>query len=130
MLWSSELLVGVENLQNDKWECVFSPRKEMDGHKVFKRRKKFSDGDRYSIADWSGDYPDETDDGPLWIDLDEPLIVRPPIPDYANPEQHEYLMQTRRMILWDDGKNTMLSKGTFRFLKEELKMDVLFKQYR
>jgi hypothetical protein len=129
-MMSTEILVGVENLQNEKWECVFSPRKEMKGHKVFKRRKQFSDGYRYSIADWSGNYPDDTDDGPLWINLDEPLIVRPPMPLRENPDQHEYLMKTRRMIVWDDGNNTTLGKSTFRFLKEELMMDVLFKQYR
>ena len=121
------LLVGVDNLQNDKWECVYSPSKEMKGHKVFKRRKKFSDGDRYSIADWSGDYPDETDDGPLWVDLDEPLIVCSVLPDEVTAARSS---RYRRMILWDDGKSTILNKGTFRFLKEELKMDVLFKQYR
>ena len=121
------LLVGVDNLQNDKWECVYSPSKEMKGHKVFKRRKKFSDGDRYSIADWSGDYPDETDDGPLWVDLDEPLIVCSVLPDEVTSARSS---RYSRMILWDEGKSTILNKGTFRFLKEELKMDVLFKQYR
>ena len=121
------LLVGVDNLQNDKWECVYSPSKEMKGHKVFKRRKKFSDGDRYSIADWSGDYPDETDDGPLWVDLDEPWIGCSVLPDEVTAARSS---RYRRMILWDDGKSTILNKGTFRFLKEELKMDVLFKQYR
>ncbi len=42
--------------------------KSETGHSYFRDR----DTNQIAIADQSGDYPDETDDGVLWLDLNEP----------------------------------------------------------
>lgn len=120
----SQMLVGVESLQNESWACVYSPRKEDIGHKVFKCRRS----GRYSIADWSGDFPNETDDGPCWINLETPLLVRKKLPEHLITEDNNHMRRTRYIVLYDDGKHTLLNKGTFRFLRDELKMDVDLRQ--
>lgn len=46
------------------WITLRMPRED-DGHKYFRDRAT----GRVAIADWSGDYPQQTDDGVLWLDL-------------------------------------------------------------
>lgn len=53
-----------------KWKTLRMPP-EMQGHKFFAA----PDG-RIAIADWSGDYPHQTDDGVLWLDPSRPMTVR------------------------------------------------------
>ena len=49
------------------WTLVFFD----GGHKYF-----FDENEKeYAVADGSGYYPDETDDGILWLNLSEPLSV-------------------------------------------------------
>lgn len=52
-----------------QWKTLRMPR-EMQGHKFFADQ----DG-RIAIADWSGHYPHETDDGVLWLDPGRPMSV-------------------------------------------------------
>jgi hypothetical protein len=65
---------------------------------------------RVSVKDMSGDYPDETDDGPLWIDLDRPVqfhfedrlgtadVGRATIPVIAERDTRSYVVG----VLWRD----------------------------
>lgn len=52
-----------------QWKTLRMPR-EMQGHKFFANE----DG-RIAIADWSGHYPHQTDDGPLWLDTSRAMNV-------------------------------------------------------
>lgn len=56
------------------WTTLRMPRFD-DGHKFFRDRAT----GRVAIADWSGDYPHQTDDGVLWLDLQS----RPMTVDFA-----------------------------------------------
>jgi hypothetical protein len=47
-----------------KWTPLRIPKVDR-GHKFFRDQ----DTGRVAIADWSGDYPHQTDDGVLWLDL-------------------------------------------------------------
>jgi hypothetical protein len=49
------------------WQLLFSS----DGHKYF--LDKLSG--KYAVADGSGYFPNETDDGVLWLDLQKPLTL-------------------------------------------------------
>lgn len=51
----------------NKWTFIFSD----GGHKYFFSEKE----KKYAVADGSGYYPNETDDGVLWLNLEEPLSV-------------------------------------------------------
>lgn len=42
----------------------------MKGHKLFS-----AENGRIAIADWSGDNPEQTDDGVLWLDPSEPMRI-------------------------------------------------------
>jgi hypothetical protein len=65
---------------------------------------------RISVKDMSGDYPDETDDGPLWIDHDRPVqfhfedrlgtadVGRATIPVIAERDTRSYVVG----VLWRD----------------------------
>jgi hypothetical protein len=65
---------------------------------------------RVSVKDMSGDYPDETDDGPLWIDRDRPVrfhfeerlgtadVGRATIPVIAERDTRTYVVG----VLWKD----------------------------
>ena len=65
---------------------------------------------RVSVKDMSGDYPDETDDGPLWIDHDRPVqfhfedrlgtadVGRATIPVIAERDTRSYVVG----VLWRD----------------------------
>lgn len=44
-----------------------------DGHRIFATLT--DDGLQYAIADDSGDLPEQTDDGILWLDETRPLLV-------------------------------------------------------
>ena len=44
-----------------------------DGHRLFMEDGEFEF--RWAIADDSGETPDQTDDGVLWLDLTEPLRI-------------------------------------------------------
>lgn len=52
------------------WEEV-APRGRPLSHGVFRDRHSGA----YAIADDSGHFPDETDDGVLWIDLNRPILL-------------------------------------------------------
>ncbi len=52
-----------------QWKCLRNPR-EMKGHKFFA-----DPTGRIALADWSGDTPDQTDDGVLWIDNRRPIRI-------------------------------------------------------
>lgn len=56
-------------MKNNKyeWELLFSN----SGHKYF--LDKFSG--KYAVADGSGYFPNETDDGILWLDTEKPLTL-------------------------------------------------------
>ena len=49
----------------DRFACIL---KSETGHSYFRDR----DTNQIAIADQSGEYPDETDDGVIWLDLNEP----------------------------------------------------------
>ena len=53
-----------------QWKTLRMPR-EMQGHKFFANE----DG-RIAIADWSGHYPHQTDDGVLWLDPGRAIEIR------------------------------------------------------
>jgi hypothetical protein len=65
---------------------------------------------RVSVKDMSGDYPDESDDGPLWIDRDRPVrfhfedrlgatdVGRATIPVIAERDTRTYVVG----VLWRD----------------------------
>ena len=50
-----------------EWTTLRWPR-EMQGHKFFLGKTG-----RIAIADWSGDTPEQTDDGVLWLDPSRPM---------------------------------------------------------
>lgn len=53
-----------------EWRLVFTvPR----CHKWFRDDRT----GRIAVADYSGHYPDETDDGVLWLDTTRPVSIRP-----------------------------------------------------
>lgn len=52
-----------------QWKCLRRPR-EMQGHKFFA-----DPTGRIALADWSGDTPDQTDDGVLWLDIKRPIRI-------------------------------------------------------
>lgn len=52
-----------------QWKCLRRPR-EMQGHKFFA-----DPTGRIALADWSGDTPDQTEDGVLWLDPHRPIRV-------------------------------------------------------
>ena len=72
MSWSYEYMTRKADLVNSKYKCVYSPGKYDAGHKIFKR---IGADNCYEIADWSGDFPDETDDGRLEIMTDHPITI-------------------------------------------------------
>lgn len=49
------------------WTMIRQPA-YMQGHKFFR-----SDKGDIAIADWSGRYPEDTDDGTLWLDGSRPI---------------------------------------------------------
>lgn len=53
-----------------KWNK--STRLEKGGHRVF---QSLVQPDKWAIADNSGVYPEDTDDGVLWLDFERPLRV-------------------------------------------------------
>jgi hypothetical protein len=46
-----------------RYQLLFRPRRASEGHKVFREVET----GRIAMADWSGFAPDETDDGPLYV---------------------------------------------------------------
>ena len=52
------------------WETLRMPA-YMQGHKFFKHIAS----KRIAIADWSGEFPEDTDDGVLWLDDSRPIVV-------------------------------------------------------
>ena len=52
-----------------EWRLLYMPPQEGEGHKLFMNDKGLS------ICDWSGDNPDEADDGPLYIRRDAPVTM-------------------------------------------------------
>lgn len=52
-----------------QWKTLRMPR-EMQGHKFFA-----DPSGRIAIADWSGKYPHQTDDGVLWLDPSRAMTV-------------------------------------------------------
>lgn len=55
---------------NRRWELVHCSGP--DHHKLFRR----ADTRRLAIADCSGRFPEDTDDGVLWVDDREPMTVK------------------------------------------------------
>jgi hypothetical protein len=53
-----------------KWTSLRIPKVNR-GHKFFRDQ----DTGRVAIADWSGDYPHQTDDGVLWLDLQDRSVT-------------------------------------------------------
>jgi hypothetical protein len=53
------------------WDCGSTSSGEFYGHTIF------LDGDsgRFSICDMSGEFPEETDDGVLWLDFTRPFML-------------------------------------------------------
>ena len=45
-----------------------------DGHRYFERTQG-KDRGRIGIGDQSGFFPDETDDGVLWLDQERPIVI-------------------------------------------------------
>ena len=72
-----------------------------DGHRVFRAGM----GRRWAIADNSGDLPENTDDGILWLDLDRPIaaagIATVPLKDEAG-KQSVFVTDVRTMLLLSD----------------------------
>ena len=63
-------------LKKSDWEWLLR-RETEDGHKLFIYNGPSSHlRSNIAIADFSGVYPHETDDGVLWIDLSKPMILR------------------------------------------------------
>jgi hypothetical protein len=59
-----------------KWEPAI--KLETRGHRIFRDDReayKAPELRRWAIADDSGDYPHTTDDGVLWLDFEQPIIV-------------------------------------------------------
>lgn len=52
------------------YSCLFAPP-HMHGHKVFVENET----GRISLADWSGHFPNQTDDGPLFVAPDAEIDV-------------------------------------------------------
>lgn len=55
------------------WITLRMPRED-DGHKYFRDRAT----GQVAIADWSGHYPHQTDDGVLWLDLNRAISLDVP----------------------------------------------------
>lgn len=68
-----------------KWTLIHTPRIAEDGHKLHRR----SDG-AVSITDWSGETPDETDDGPLIVEPGTIVTVH-----YEKPYGVIYIVPSR-----------------------------------
>lgn len=61
---------------NAQWNMVHYPKNAagkrcQDGHKLF----LCNESDQLAIADWSGCYPDETDDGILFVSTSRPVVL-------------------------------------------------------
>lgn len=92
-----------------KWEFV--AKLEKGGHRIFRA----PDG-RLAIADDSGDVPDETDDGILWLRTDAPLELCEPRGDYlpvSIPLLEERCQGTTRAQTGADGALWFLRNRIF-----------------
>jgi hypothetical protein len=70
---------------NTKNAWAFVGKLEKGGHRVFRSLRSATYG-RLALADNSGHYPDETDDGILWLRVEEPLELCAPRGDYLPVE--------------------------------------------
>jgi len=118
MSWSYEYMTRKADLVNSKYKCVYSSGKDGIGHKIF---KCIGADNCYEIADWSGDFPDETDDGRLEIMTDHPITIR---------DCDGRISRTVKVYCYrtgDDKGVVGLDYKTYMFVKRYLKMDVLLK---
>jgi len=79
------------------WTLVYSSRREGIGHKIFQDNSLL-----YSLADWSGVTPDDTDDGPLYVCENDPIVVR------IYNEKLQFIVTVRNAknnlgFVWTDG---------------------------
>lgn len=61
---------------NSQWSTLHYPKNAagnrcQDGHKLF----RCNEGGSIAIADWSGHYPDQTDDGILFVSKSRPVVL-------------------------------------------------------
>jgi len=67
------------------WEGAGTPLP--DGHRIF-LTYDYPDGVGWAIADDSGHYPDQTDDGILWLDPTRCLMIMTDDSDPDRPSEH------------------------------------------
>ena len=119
-------MLNKKHLKNKRYKCVYSSGKEWVGHKIFVGK---DDPTAVFIADWSGDFPDECDDGELRIKTKLPIRITP----YDGERTSRIVVVSKsRWDEWDeeeDGNDSVvgLDYGTYQFLKEYCKMDLLIK---
>jgi len=61
---------------NTQWSTLHYPKNAdgkrcQDGHKLF----RCNESGQLAIADWSGQYPDQTDDGILFVSTSRPVVL-------------------------------------------------------
>lgn len=70
-----------------------------DGHRIFRDNQAEV---RWAIADASGDTPEQTDDGVLWLDVTKPLVLSgyPMIPLKNDAGQQTRTITDGPTLLW------------------------------
>jgi hypothetical protein len=89
-----------------------------DGHKLF-----MDEGDGewgWALADESGETPDQTDDGVLWLDLTAPLTII--LDDSFDPPRESFAIP----LVDEDGKQTrsVTNARTMLFLARAFQWDI------
>ena len=123
-----EMLHKKKELRNSKYKCVYCSGKEGIGLKIFElltndktNQQFYGNKGSYEIADWSGDFPDETDDGRILIIQASPIIISSGDGTRIHRDVGVYSYK-------DDAQSRVgLDYDTYMFVKRWLKMDVLIK---
>jgi hypothetical protein len=118
-----------KELRNRRFKCVYTSGKEFVGHKIFVEND-YDDPEAVFIADWSGDFPNECDDGELRIKYKLPIRITP----YDGERASRTVLVSRiyANCKWTEEEEgdegvVSLDYDTYQFLKEYCKMDLLIK---
>lgn len=107
----------------ESWTRLYIPRTPEgkpsgEGHKIFRSNV---DG-QIAIADWSGQYPDQTDDGILYVSLTRPVVLSLScISDAVLGDLPVWSLRQQRIMV------TLITLDTLRVLRQhipELKVEL------
>lgn len=96
-------------MMTPKWKLVVKAPRD---HRVFENLNTLGPDDRYAVTDWSGAWPEKTDDGILW------LVPHGAAEIYASPTKHIYVNYSVKVVRNSSLGNTASGLHVLPILKE------------